>query len=345
MPLPRRALFLLAAASALTLLPSCNRDSSGKIKIAVVTNNPEDFWTICEKGAKDAAEKQGVELIFRRPDKAEAGIQLNILNELVAKGVKGIAVSVIDPENQTPDLKRIAGQTNLITMDNDAKDSDRLCYIGTDNYEAGKAVGRLIKEAMPNGGTVAVFVGQITPINARLRVQGVFDELAGQKDAKGPKLGKYELYRNEAITDNGQRATCLDNAKDALAQLGGKENVCMVGLWAYNAPAILEAVKSKNLAGKVKIVSFDEDAATLSAIEAGEIYATVVQDPYNFGYKSVEVLAEAAKSGDKSSLSKEPVRNIMYRVVMKDAAKDPVTGADRLAVVPFRAELNRLMGR
>jgi ribose transport system substrate-binding protein len=344
MTLSRRALFVLAAASALALLPSCNRDS-GKIKIAVVTNNPEDFWTICEKGARDAADKEGVELIFRRPDKAEAGTQLNILNELVAKGVKGIAVSVIDPENQTPDLKRIAEKTNLITMDNDATESNRLCYIGTDNYEAGKAVGRLIKEVIPNGGTVAVFVGQITPINARLRVQGVFDELAGQKDARGPKLGKYTLYKNEAITDNGQRAACLDNAKDALAQLAGTENLCMVGLWAYNAPAILEAVKSKNMAGKVKIVSFDEDAATLSAIEAGEIYATVVQDPYNFGYKSVEVLAEAAKSGDKSSLSKEPVRNIPYRVVMKEAAKDPVTGANRLAVVPFRAELNRLMGR
>jgi ribose transport system substrate-binding protein len=344
MTLSRRTLLALAAASALTLLPSCNRDS-GKIKIAVVTNNPEDFWTICEKGAQDAANKHGVDLIFRRPERAEAGVQLNILNELVAKGAKGIAVSVIDPENQTPDLKRIAKETNLITMDNDAKDSDRLTYIGTDNYEAGKAVGRLIKEVKPNGGTVAVFVGQITPINARLRVQGVFDELAGQKDAKGPTLGKYTLYRNEAITDNGQRATCLDNAKDALAQLAGKENLCMVGLWAYNAPAILEAVKSKNLAGKVKIVSFDEDAATLSAIEAGEIYATVVQDPYNFGYKSVEVLAEAAKSGDKASLSKEPVRNIMYRVVAKESSKDPVTGADRLAVGPFRTELNRLMGR
>ena len=344
MTLSRRVLLALAAAVVLTALPSCNRDS-GKIKIAVVTNNPEDFWTICEKGAKDAADKHGVELLFRRPDKPDPGLQLNILNELVAKGANGIAVSVIDPENQTPDLKRIAGQTNLITMDNDATESGRLCYIGTDNYEAGKAAGRLVKEAMPQGGTVAVFVGQITPINARLRVQGVFDELAGQKDAKGPTLGKYTLFKNEAITDNGQRAICLDNAKDALAKLAGTPNVCMVGLWAYNPPAILGAVKSKDLAGKVKIVGFDEDSATLSAIDAGEIYATVVQDPYNFGYKSVEVLAEAAKSGDKAALANNPVRNIPYRVIMKEAAKDPATGADRLAVGSFRTELNRLMGK
>ena len=69
----------------------------------------------------------------------------------------------------------------------------------------------------------------------------------------------------------------------------------MIGLYAYNAPMILEAVKSKNLSGKVKIVAFDEDAATLAAIDSGEIYGTIVQDPYNFGYKSVEILAEIAK--------------------------------------------------
>ena len=181
-----------------------------------------------------------------------------------------------------------------------------------------------------------MFVGQITPINARLRLNGVLDELAGQKDAKGPvSSANTPLYRNEAITDEGQRASVLDNAKDALDKLNGTENLCMVGLWAYNAghPG---GGQVEELAGKVKIVSFDEDPATLSAIEAGEIYATVVQDPYNFGYKSVEVLAEAAKSGDKASLSKEPVRNIMYRVVAREASKDPVTGADRLAVGPFR---------
>jgi ribose transport system substrate-binding protein len=344
MTLSRRALLVLAAAGCVALLPSCSRDS-GKIKIAVITNNPADFWTIAEKGAQDAANKHGVELIFRKPDKGEAGIQLNILNEMKAKGVKGIAVSVINPEEQTPELKRIAGETNLITMDNDATESGRLCYIGTDNYEAGMAVGRLVKEVMPQGGTVAIFVGQITPINARLRFQGVVDELAGTKDAKGPTLGKYTLYKNEAITDNVSETVAQDNAKDAIEKLAGTENLCMVGLWAYNAPAILEAAKSKKMIDKIKIVSFDEYPATLTAIDKGEIYATVVQDPYNFGYKSVELLAEMAKTGDKSPATNKPLQNIDYRVVVKDAAKDPVTGKDRLGAMAFQAELNRLLGK
>ncbi|HEX3146861.1 MAG TPA: substrate-binding domain-containing protein [Gemmataceae bacterium] len=346
MPLSRRSLLFAASMAVFAFLPSCNRGGdSGKIKVAFVTNNPEDFWTIAEKGAKDAADKHGVELIFRKPDKGDTGIQRDIVNELVAKGVQGIAVSVINPEEQTPDLKQVATKTNLLTVDNDATASGRLCYIGTDNYEAGKAVGRLVKEVMPQGGTVAIFVGQITPINARQRFQGVVDELAGQKDAKGPTIGKYTLYKNEAITDGAQRATCLDNAKDAIEKLTGTENVCMVGLWAYNAPAILEAAKSKNAAARIKIVSFDEYPDTLTAIDKGEIYATVVQDPYNFGYKSVELMAEMAKSGDKSVATNKPLQNIDYRVVVKEAAKDPVTGKDRLAARDFQKELNKLMGK
>jgi ribose transport system substrate-binding protein len=198
---------------------------------------------------------------------------------------------------------------------------------------------------MPQGGTVAIFVGQITPINARLRFQGVVDELAGTKDAKGPEYGKYTLYKNEAITDNVSETVAQDNAKDAIEKLAGTPNLCMVGLWAYNAPAILEAAKSKKMIDKIKIVSFDEYPATLTAIDKGEIYATVVQDPYNFGYKSVELLAEMAKTGDKSPATNKPLQNIDYRVVVKSAGKDPVTGKDRLGAVAFQAELNRLMGK
>ena len=344
MPLSRRALLVAASAAVLALLPSCNRDS-GKPKVAFVTNNPESFWTIAEHGAKKAAEEHGVELIFRRPERGDAALQRDIVNELVAKGVKGIAVSVINPQEQAQDLKNVAERTALLTVDNDAAGSNRLCYIGTDNYEAGKAVGRLVKEVMPQGGTIAVFVGQIEPINAQLRYQGVVDELAGQKDANGPMLGKYTLYKNEAITDGANRARCVDNAKDALEKIGAAENVCMVGLWAYNAPAILEAARSKNAVGRIKIVSFDEEPDTLAAIQKGEIYATVVQDPYNFGYKSIAVLAQIAKTGDRSAATNQPIQNIDYRVVVKEASKDPVTGKDRLAAAEFEKELNRLLGK
>ena len=316
-----RVLGVLAAAVGLATVPACgsgsqqnNATTGGKAaRVAIVSNNPEEFWTYADAGARKAAADFNAEVVFRKPEKGEVQVQMDIVNALVKQGFDGLAISVIDPENQSSDLRRIAKTVKLIAMDNDAPKSDRICYVGTDNYEAGKTVGRLVKEAMPDGGTIAVFVGQISPLNARERFQGVVDELAGQKDARGPKYGKYTLHRNEAITDGANRENAKNNASQVLEQIGGQPNVCMVGLWAYNPPAILEAARSKGLAGKVRIVGFDEDLATLAGIEDGTVYATVVQDPFNFAYKSVEILV-AEKKGDTSKRAQSAVP---HRVINK----------------------------
>ncbi len=328
-------------------LTGCS-SKSNKIKIAVVSNNPAEFWTICEAGAKKAAQDFDVELLFRKPPKGEVGTQMDIVNGLLNQGIKGLAISVINPDEQTQDLKRIASEVHLITMDNDAPQSNRRCYVGTDNYAAGRQVGRLVKQAMPEGGAIAIFVGQITPINARQRFQGVVDELAGQKDAKGPQYGKYLLYGNEAITDDVKETVAQDKAKDVLEKIkdpnGEKKNVCLIGLWAYNPPAILEAARSKGLAGTIKIVGFDEDPKTLDGIEKGEIYATVVQDPFTFGYKSVEILSALAR-GDDSKVVKDAVP---HRVITKDGGPDEVHDGmtiKNLKVTEFRKDLDAKLGR
>ena len=211
-----RFFLLLSCAFLLGAIPACKKDS-GKIKIAIVTNNPEDFWKICDAGARKAAKEFDVELIFRMPDKGEVGMQMQIVKSLTEQGVSGIAVSVIDPQEQAPELKQTAGKTKLVTMDNDADGSNRICYVGTDNYAAGREVGRLVKQTMSGGGDVAIFVGMITPANARARFQGVVDELAGtggknvegkpaERTIAGKKIyftqyGNYFLYKGEAITD------------------------------------------------------------------------------------------------------------------------------------------------
>jgi ribose transport system substrate-binding protein len=282
-----------------------------KMKIAIVSNNPEEFWTIAERGAEKAAKDFDCQVTFRKPDKGEVQAQRDIVNALAEQGVQGLAVSVIDPVNQTPDLKLLAGKLKLITMDNDAEGSGRICYVGTDNLAAGKSAGKLVARALPKGGKVAVFVGQISPLNARQRFDGV---MAALKEAENANGVKYELYRNEAITDGANREQAQVNARQALEAIGSEPNVALVGLWAYNAPAILEAAKSKGLAGKVKIVAFDEMDATLTGIAAGEIEGTVVQDPFNFAYQSVEILVAEIK-GDASKRTKTAVP---HRVISKD---------------------------
>ena len=279
-------------AALIACVPACSSKKDGRITIGVVTNCTADFWSICEAGANKAAKEYDVDLQFRQPEKAfDAAVQMQIIEAWVKQGLNGIAVSVIDPEGQTEDLTRIAKKLPLITMDNDADKTGRLCYIGIDNYEGGKAVGRLVKKALPQGGTVAVFIGSTKSANGKARTQGVLDELAGQKDApgepartrlkaelSGKKFGKYFLVDGEAKED-GEPGKAAGVASGVLGRVQGLPDLCMVGLYAYNPPAILEDAKARSMVGKIKIIGFDEDWETLRAIAAGEIEATVVQDP------------------------------------------------------------------
>src|ERR1043166_9875168 len=74
---------------------------------------------------------------FRIPATGGTAEQQQILDDLLAKGVDGIAVSPISPDNQTDFLNKVAGQTLLVCHDSDAPKSKRVCYIGTDNGAAG----------------------------------------------------------------------------------------------------------------------------------------------------------------------------------------------------------------
>lgn len=293
-------------------------------QVAFVTNNPDPFWSIVEAGCRKAEKETGVQVVFRKPVSGDPAAQQEVIESLVNRNIKAISVSVSDPKNQTAYLNEVAAKVPLLAVDNDAPNSNRLCYIGTDNYVAGRAAGKLVKDALPNGGSVALFVGLTESLNAHQRCQGVLDELA---DAPTPadtnklpalptrsaQYGKYKLLK--VFTDQPEGQTkAVQNAADALLQLRNEANVCLVGLWAYNPPAILTAVKDADKLGKVKIVGFDENPVTLKGIEDGHIHATIVQDPFNFGYESVKAMAELAKGGKYTGAK---LRAVPHRVVTK----------------------------
>ena len=216
-----------------------------------------------------------------------------------------IAVSPIDPADQSDTLNAVARRALLITHDSDAPESARLCYIGVDNYEAGRMCGRLVKEACPDGGEVAIFVGRLEQDNARRRRQGLIDELMGRDtdpsrfDAPGATVSGNGFTVVGTYTDQFDRAKAKANAEDVLARYPGLD--CMVGLFEYNPPLMLEAIERAGKAGTVKVVAFDEAPETLEGIRRGTVHGTVVQDPFMYGYASVELLNALCK-GDASKL-------------------------------------------
>ena len=294
-----------------------------KITVAYVTNGVDPFWDVAASGAKAAAEKEGVKLLVRMPPDGLAD-QKRMVEALITLGVDGIAISPIDAENQVSFLNEICKKTNLITHDSDSPKSNRLCFIGMNNYAAGRTAGELVKEAIPDGGQVMIFVGRLEQLNALQRRQGLIDELLGRPvqkldalkfeppDFKG-KGDKYEILGTR--TDNFDKARAKANAEDAIVAY--PDLACMVGLFAYNPPLCLEALKGAGKEGKIKIVAFDEQDDTLKAIQKGTIHGTISQWPYNYGYQSVKVLVGLAR-GDKSVLPAGGYLQTELRIARKD---------------------------
>ncbi len=254
-----------------------------KITVAFVTNNASDFWKIAQAGTEKAAKELGCGVIFKIPPQGTAQEQKQIVQDLITRGVSGIAISPKDPENQTAMLNEAASQVNLVTQDSDAPNSDRICYIGTDNYQAGVAAGELIKKTLPEGGEIMLFVGTLDAQNAQDRKKGIEDALEGAN-----------ITILDTRTDETDRMKAKANAQDALTTRPDLD--CLVGLWSYNGPAILSGVRAAGKLGEAKIVCFDEEEETLQGVKDGHIAGTIVQQPFEFGYQSVKLLVELAQS-------------------------------------------------
>ena len=123
---------------------------SSTTTFAYVTNGVDPFWDLCAAGVRIAEEELGIKCEVLMPPKGVVD-QKRMMETLLAKGVDGVAVSPIDAENQTPFLNEVAKNTILITQDADAPMRDRLVYIGANNYKAGRALGQLVKDAIPEG--------------------------------------------------------------------------------------------------------------------------------------------------------------------------------------------------
>lgn len=313
---------ILLCVAFLSIAANCGNknDSNGKLKIAFITNSTADFWTIARRGCEQASnELKNVDLEFRLPADGTAAEQRRIVDDLQAKGVQALAISPVDPTNQTQMLNDTAKRALVLTQDSDAPKSDRACYIGTDNHAAGVQAGQALKEVLPNGGKIMVFVGKIDAQNARERFEGIKEAIQGSN-----------IQIIDVRTDDNDQVRAKSNVADTLVKYPDISG--LVGLWAYNGPAILNAVKDANKAGKIKIVCFDEEDQTLAGVKDESIYATIVQQPYEFGYQAVQMMAKYLQ-GDKSVIPDNKQKLIPTQVIKKETVDD------------FIAKTNRLRGR
>lgn len=340
----RRSCCLLLAAAALLAIGcpakttvTATGAKTSKISLAFIPNNAYDFWTIARRGTEKAAAEFNVEVEFRAPPSGSAAEQRQIIEDLVTKGIKGLAISPNDAANQAEFLDDIATKIPVIAQDSDLPPgSKRVCYVGTNNFEAGKSAGELVKRAIPNGGKVMIYVGKLDVQNAVERRNGVVAALAGlatlaEADAlvrKGYpiKAGAWEIINT--MTDDAQKQKCKANVEDTLVK--HPDVKCLVGLWEYNPPAMLAAVREAKKEGQIAIVGFDENDETLNGIKAGHVTGTIVQQPFEFGYQSIRLLHAIVMGEKDKEVPKDGILYVPHKVI------------DKGNVEAFHAELKQL---
>ncbi len=318
------AIGLLLLAFALSVScssPTPTAPTNTKKKVALIGNTASDYWQIVRKGAEKAdAELDNVEVIFKTPYTGTAKDQEGVMIEASMKDrVAAMAVSPIDPTSQKKRINEIAKNILFITQDSDAPESDRVAYVGVDTRTAGREAGELVKKALPQGGKIMVFVGRAELENAKEKYEGLKAALQGSK---------VEIL--DLMTDESSPIKAEENATAALQK--HPELAGMVGLWSYNGPAILTAVKRAKKVGQIKIVCFDEEADTLAGIKEGAIFATVIQQPFEIGYQAIHVMAKLLQ-GDKSGVLEDKRVLVPALVVQKSNVQE------------YTDKMNQLLGK
>ena len=295
-------------------------DGAKTIKLAFVTNNSADFWTIARRGVEKAdAELADVDAEFRLTSDGTAAEQQRIVDDLLTKGVDGIAISPVDPQNQTALINAAAKRALVFTQDSDAPQTDRRLL------HRHRQRGR-----RPPGRAAHSRSHPRRRIDHAVRRQARRAECAGadpghQGGAEGSKIRIIDV-RTDDVDDVRAKA----NAADTLVRYPDIKG--LVGLWSYNGPAILNAVREAGKVGRVRIVAFDEADETLAGVKDGAIHATVVQQPYEFGYQAIMRMAQAVR-GDRSFIPASK------QIIV------PTLVVNRANVEEFTKRINELRGR
>jgi ribose transport system substrate-binding protein len=333
----------LTAVALLLLIGAVGAWNAGWLRprptVALVTNGSDPFWDPVIQGAQDAAAQRDLKLKVIRGTGDQAA-QSQSVRELLDQGIKGMGISPIDAEKQTSVLREVALRMPLVAVDSDCPESSRHWYVGTDNYGAGRQIGDLVRDALPDGGEVLISVGSMDTENARLRRQGVIDELLDRRYAPSPTIDALDApLKGSKYTIV---ATCVDQYdRDRATQLAADavkahpDLKCVVALYSYSAPAVLKSLEQTSKLGKVQVIGFDALPETLAAVEAGNCFATMQQAQYDFGFDTVRALADALEGDPRTVAGSTPMRYLPVRAVTKDnvgEVKDELAKAPKPAV-------------
>lgn len=261
-------------------------------RFVFLTNGDDPFFDALFAGLQEGAERFGLTehgyTVVMEKNNGTAQGQIEKLRQFGSQSdIAGVAISVIQAENVAiaEEMERLRKRgLPVIAVDGDINHElfphARPYYIGTDNAIAGKLLGTAGKKVLESRGVTEggfiQFTGFTDNDNARARMNGCRDA-----------LGKnYEEI--DRMVDAFDHARARDNVRSAL--VNHPDVRALVGIWAYNAPAIAEVVQERGRREQVTILTFDAAAAAIEHMAAGRIDCMIVQNPFEMGVQASRLL-------------------------------------------------------
>ncbi len=266
--------------------------ANGRLVLLMNGNSP--FWDAVRAGMQRAADELGVNAVLETNDATPNG-QITSLRQFGTQSdILAVAISVTDAANVAiaDEMRKLKAKgVHVITIDSDV-DRQRLrdarfAFIGTDNLVGGRELGTAARHLRPDGGAFVTFVGRTGAQNAIERVGG-FVEGAGDT-----------LRAIDNMGDENDRTRAKENVRNAIRN--HPELNVLVGIWSYNAPAIVDVVRELGVRHKFSVVAFDAEPIAVAQMNAGDIDAMVVQNPFEMGYQGVRLM-KALVEDDQSTI-------------------------------------------
>jgi ribose transport system substrate-binding protein len=270
------------------------------------TNNP--FFDQARDGCKKAEKELGgaIECLYIGPGEHGGGEeQVQVVNDLIAKKVDGIAVS---PSNAAAMGKALEGAKAagipVLTWDSDLLEKDkalRLAYVGTHNYEIGDNLAKQAQKIKPKGGTICIQSGGAAAANHNERMQGIRDTLAGTKSAQAPgtKLTGQNGWTEVAgcpLYTNDDFPLAVQQMEDILGKYPKLDAFIPTGGFPQFIPQayrkVAEKYKSRIADGSLALVVADTLPVQIELLKAGLSKGQVGQRPAEMGYKSMFFLKD-----------------------------------------------------
>jgi ribose transport system substrate-binding protein len=265
----------------------------------------QPYWQEYARGVQEAAEAAGAEFILS-DQKSSQEIMVSGSTDLINQGVSALIVSPVQP-SALPGIADAAHEANIPLIVGDVgAEGDYDAFVLSANYEGGRLAAQyMVEQLKDRPGTKEILVIELHPGSAvgEVRAAGFVDEIAKYPDFKIVA----QLNGNDTVEGG------LAAANDALAS-----NPNLAGIYACNDPSAIGAGQALKTAGKngvtdVVLVGFNGDTPALELIAAGEMAATIRQDPYGQGRRAVELALDLLE-GKTLSYDDMATRSVFFPV-------------------------------